>query len=144
MRPILAVGIGCRRNCSAEAVAALVRRALETVEICSPPPIDGVSCRRNEGGPSLFTSQGKASEPGLKQAAVLLDMEVVALPQAELVAAAPRCATRSARVEAVTGLPSLAEAAALAGAGPHSRLVLPRISENGVSCAVAQRPEATP
>jgi cobalt-precorrin 5A hydrolase len=105
------------------------------------PGHGGVSFEREEGGARLFTSQAKASEPSLKQAATLLDMTLIALAQAELAAAAPRCATSSARVEAVTGVPSLAEAAALAGAGPNSRLVLARISENGVSCAVAQSQE---
>ena len=68
---------------------------------------------------SVFTSQAKAGEAG-------------------------RCVTRSQRVEALLGLPSLAEAAALAGAGPHSRLILARISEGGASCAVAMNEEAPP
>jgi cobalamin biosynthesis protein CbiG len=70
-------------------------------------------------------------------------MDLITLPQHELLTAAPRCVTRSARVEAVTGLPSLAEAAALAGAGANSRLLLARISEDGVSVAVAGNEEPT-
>ena len=85
----------------------------------------------------LFTSQAKASEAGLIEAAVVLGISLIALPQAELEAAAPRCVTRSERALRATGLPSLAEAAALAGAGAGSRLILPRISENGASCAIA-------
>jgi cobalt-precorrin 5A hydrolase len=70
-------------------------------------------------------------------AATLLGIELVGLPQAELERAASRCETRSERVLRATGLPSLAECAALAGAGPGSRLVLERISGGGASCAVA-------
>jgi cobalt-precorrin 5A hydrolase len=194
MMPMLAIGIGCRRSCSGEAIAALVLRALEMTGSPSParrrrcrdeveadepgfrsasthphPPVANQSStllrqaskiktdaqsasfcgtfsrkREREGAPCLFTSQIKASEPGLVEAASILDMELIALPEAELIAAAPRCATRSERVEAVTGLPSLAEAAALAGAGPNSRLLLARISRDGASCAVAADPEPMP
>jgi cobalt-precorrin 5A hydrolase len=99
---------------------------------------------RDVAPPRLYTSQFKATEPGIVEAAAILRLELIALPQAELEAAAPRCLTRSERVEALTGLPSLAEAAALAGAGANSRLILERISENGVSCAVALCEEAAP
>ncbi len=132
----LAIGIGCRRNCSGEAVAALVRRALMLVEV-------EVACGRG-ATPRLFTSEAKADEPGLAEAAAALGLPLIGLPQAELEAAAARCETRSERVQALFGLPSLAEAAALAGAGRDSLLVLKRISENGASCAVALRAEATP
>jgi precorrin-4/cobalt-precorrin-4 C11-methyltransferase len=90
---------------------------------------------------ALFTSDHKRHEQGLKDAAAALGIELVFLPRAALEAAAPRCETRSQRVEKLLGLPSLAEAAALAGAGGGSRLVLKRISENGASCAVAQSAE---
>jgi cobalt-precorrin 5A hydrolase len=92
----------------------------------------------------LFTSKAKAGEPALRDAAAMLGLELVGLARSELEAAAPRCLTRSVRVEAVTGLPSLAEAAALAGAGLRSRLILARISENGASCAVAGGEEDAP
>ena len=38
---------------------------------------------------------------------------------------------------ALFGLPSIAETAALAGAGPSSVLLLARMSEGGASCAIA-------
>jgi cobalt-precorrin 5A hydrolase len=48
-----------------------------------------------------------------------------------------RAATKSPRVIAMFGLPSIAEAAALAGAGPSSVLLVARISNGGASCAIA-------
>ena len=156
----LAVGIGCRANCSGEAIAALVRRVLEMVaDERDPSPASGRRCRphppfanakgtfsrKREKEAShavrLFTSEAKAAEAGLVEAAAMLGLELVPLARADLEAAAPRCATSSERVERLLGLPSLAEAAALAGAGCNSRLILERISGDGASCAVARAEE---
>ena len=52
--------------------------------------------------------------------------------------------TRSARIEALRGVGSLAEAAALAAAGPQGRLVLPRIASAGATCALATLGDAPP
>ena len=51
--------------------------------------------------------------------------------------------TRSARIEHLRGVGSLAEAAALAGAGDMSRLALPRIASRGATCALAVRYDTT-
>jgi cobalt-precorrin 5A hydrolase len=119
---ILAVGVGCRAGCPAAAIAALVRRALE---------------RAPAGAPALFTSADKRSETGIVEAAAALALPLVYLPRAALQAASPQAVTRSERVVALFGVPSVAETAALAGAGPGSRLLVPRLSEGGASCAVA-------
>jgi len=124
MMPRLAIGIGCRKGCSGDAVAGLVRRALAMADL-------------SEQEMALFTSEAKRGEAGLAAAAAALGLDLVLLSHAALLAAAPRCVTHSLRVEALTGLPSLAEAAALAGAGAASRLILPRISKAGASCAIA-------
>ena len=57
--------------------------------------------------------------------------------QAELRAANDRTETRSERVLALTGVPSVAEAAALAAAGPSARLIGPRIVMGAATCALA-------
>jgi cobalt-precorrin 5A hydrolase len=132
MRSGIAIGIGCRKGCSGDTIAALVRRALAGLDPARP------------GEASLFSIEDKRGERGLDDAAAALDLPLVLLPGTELLAAAPRCETRSARVEALFGLPSLAEAAALAGAGAHSRLVVRRISGAGASCAVARSSETEP
>ena len=47
------------------------------------------------------------------------------------------CTTRSERVLAITGVPSVAEAAALAAAGPGARLLVPRVAVGPATCALA-------
>jgi len=41
-----------------------------------------------------------------------------------------------------TGVPSLAEAAALAAAGPTARLIAPRVAVGPATCALAETVEA--
>lgn len=125
----LAIGLGCRKGCAPEAIVALVRDAL------AQAGVDG-------GEPGLFTVADKQGEPGLAEAAAMLELPLAFLPREALAACAEGCATRSPRVEAVFGVPSVAEAAALAGAGPGARLVLPRIAAAGATCAVAASGEA--
>jgi cobalt-precorrin 5A hydrolase len=139
-RGMLAIGVGCRAGCPADAIATLVRRALAAVG--------------NEGPAALFTSVDKQGEAGIAAAAAALAMPVVYLPRSALEAAAPRAETRSERVVALFGVPSVAETAALAGAGPGSALVVPRMAADGATCAIARPrekrmderrgPEATP
>jgi cobalt-precorrin 5A hydrolase len=121
---MIAVGLGCRKGCAGEAIAALVQRALAAAH-CNDAPA------------TLFTLAGKRNEPGLAAAAQELRMPLVFLEVEILQQASGRAATRSERVLRLFGLPSIAETAALAGAGPASVLLLPRISEGGASCAIA-------
>lgn len=120
----LAIGVGCKKNCPGEAIEALVRRAILRAG-CEEAPA------------ALFTHAAKNGEPGLFIAAARLGLPLVFLPPQLLQEASPRAQTRSVKVEALFGLPSLAETAALAGAGAGARLVLARISEAGASCAIA-------
>ncbi len=123
----LAIGVGCRRDCPARSIEALVRQALIQV-----PPPDGVPA------PRLFTVVDKAAEPGLTAAAVALGFELVALPREALEAVMGCIATPSRAAEAALGLASVSEAAALAGAGPGGRLVLLRLAAEGATCAIAE------
>ena len=59
------------------------------------------------------------------------------LPRDALRAVMASVETRSAAAEARFGVASVAEAAALAGAGPGARLVVRRIAAGGATCAVA-------
>lgn len=121
----LAIGVGCKRNCPGETIEALVRLAI-------------LRAGREEAPAALFTHAAKHGEAGLLMAAARLGLPLVFLPADVLQEAAPRAETRSARVVALFGVPSLAETAALAGAGAGSRLVLARITEAGASCAIAE------
>lgn len=121
-----AIGLGCRKGCAGEAIEALVRRAAEAAR-----------CDLTQA--SLFTHVAKSGEDGLFAAARRLGAPLVFLPPERLRVAAGRIATRSARVEALFDLPSIAESAALAGAGPGARLLVARINGGGASCAIAAR-----
>jgi cobalt-precorrin 5A hydrolase len=115
------VGIGCRAGASAEAIASVVdeaglRAGLEIV--------------------SLHTAVSVGA-PALDAAAARLGLPLYRHDAAALAAVAARVKSHSAQVAARFGVGSVAEAAALAGAGEGSRLLVPKFSAEGVSCAVA-------
>jgi cobalt-precorrin 5A hydrolase len=120
----VAIGIGCKRSCSSEAIVALVERAIAAASCTGTPA-------------TLFTHEAKTSEAGLASAAKALGLPLVFLDGQVLRQASLRATTNSPRVMAMFGLPSIAEAAALAGAGPSSVLLVARISDGGASCAIA-------
>jgi len=97
-------------------------------------------CRSTDGMKidALATSAMKACEPAIAAAAEALGIPLVTVQEPDLQRAAGRCLTRSAASLAATGIPSLAEAAALAAAGEASRLLGPRIATGNVTCAIAQ------
>ena len=121
---VVAIGLGCRAGVEGATVAALVRRALAELR----PP---------EGDLRLFTLAAKGDEPGLVEAARLLAAPLTPLPLIALQAEASRVLTRSEAVMARFGVPAIAEAAALAGAGDGGRLLGPRLAEGGATCAIA-------
>jgi len=124
---MMVAGLGCRRGARAEDVTAAITLALD------------VAGRRPEALARLATSVAKADEPGLRAAAAALGLVLDAVPESALLAAAPRCLSHSARVVAHAGVPSLAEAAALASAGPGARLLGPRVAASrAVTCALAE------
>jgi cobalt-precorrin 5A hydrolase len=87
----------------------------------------------------LFTHEAKKNEAGLAQAAKALGIPIVFLGAEVLRQASLRASTSSPKVMEIYGLPSIAEAAALAGAGPSSVLLVGRMSKGGASCAIAAR-----
>ena len=127
-KAVVAIGIGCKKGCSSEAIVALVERAIAAAA-CA-----GMEAR-------LFTHEAKQDEAGLANAAQALGLPLVFLEAEVLRQASLRAATNSPRVMELFGLPSIAEAAALAGAGPTSYLLVARISDGGASCAIAGRQE---
>jgi cobalt-precorrin 5A hydrolase len=124
----VAIGIGCKRGCSSEAIVALIERAIAAAACASAPS-------------ALFTHEAKQSEAGLASAAKALGLPLVFLDAQVLRQASLRAATNSPRVMRMLGLPSIAETAALAGAGPASVLLVARVSEGGASCAIAGKKE---
>ena len=150
---MIVAGIGCRRGASVadiEAViaAALARAGLPASALCA-----------------IATSATKAGEGGIAAAAAARGVPLRLVEQHDLVEAAAQVVTRSARVQALTGVPSVAEAAALAAAsaavhggsagavgvpeaaqargtantsGRAARLVLARVALGPATCALAE------
>lgn len=122
---MIAAGIGCRTGCAGEEIAGLVRSAFEEASICDRTRI------------VLAAPERKRQEDGVHEAARLLSLPLRFIEDVAMAAAQDRTLTRSARVEAAVGVASVAEAAALAAAGPGSRLLLPRRSTPRATCALA-------
>jgi cobalt-precorrin 5A hydrolase len=119
----IAIGVGCRKGCPADTIESLVRQALDRVATTTPL--------------GLFTLVDKSDEIGLSEAAGRLGLDLIYLSREALRAREDGVRTRSPLAESLFGVPSVAEAAALAGAGPRSVLIVPRIAEGGATCAIA-------
>ena len=128
---MIVAGVGCRRRAPALDIEAAIRAALERAGIAA----QALDC--------IATTAAKTGEAGIEAAAAKLGVAVVLVPDAELLAAGDRTETKSERVLALTGVPSVAEAAALAAAGPSARLISPRLVIGTATCALAAS-DATP
>jgi cobalt-precorrin 5A hydrolase len=120
---MIVAGIGCRKGASAAAISAVIadalaRAGLDTLDLVAAP-------------------ESKGGEHGVAAAAAVLGVPLVLVAKADLEAAGARTQTRSERVLAMVGVPSVAEAAALAAGGPAARLILPRITVGVATCALA-------
>lgn len=124
---MIVAGIGCRKGCAADEIVALVRRAVAEA--------GAAHCRLT----ALAAPAFKRAEPGLCEAATILALPLLHVGDDRLKAVQAECPTRSAPALAATGHGSVAEAAALAAAGPGARLVLARISSAAATCALAER-----
>ncbi len=122
---MIVAGVGCRAGASAAEVEAAVAAALA-----------GAGLKAGALG-LIATSYAKATEPGIAAAASQRGVKFVAVPRAEFEAAGSRAVTRSDRVLALTGVPSVSEAAALAAGGPGARLIGPRVVVGPATCALA-------
>ncbi len=122
---MIVAGVGCRKGVSAHDIGAAIADALARAGLAA----DALGL---VAAPAL-----KSGEHGIAAAAAALGVPLVLVAKADLEAASARAETRSARVLALTGVPSIAEAAALAAAGPAARLILPRIKLGPATCALA-------
>jgi cobalt-precorrin 5A hydrolase len=125
---MIIAGVGCRRGASASEIAAAVAQAL-------------AQCKLAANALGLIASaETKADEAGIVDAAAALGARLVLVSQAALVEAGERAITKSGRVQELIGIPSVAEAAALAAGGPDTRLLAPRIVVGPVTCALGEAP----
>jgi cobalt-precorrin 5A hydrolase len=128
---MIVAGIGCRKGVSSDEIGTALDTALER----AGRPLAKIE--------SLATSTRKREEQGIAETAASRGLRLIFVDQADLEIASARGATWSRRVLALAGVPSVAEAAALAACGPKARLILPRIVVGPVTCALASD-EATP
>jgi cobalt-precorrin 5A hydrolase len=128
---MIVAGVGCRKDVPAAAISAAIDMSLA-----------GAGLARDRLG-AIATAAAKQNEPGLVETAVAFGVPLIAVEQTALEAASQHAVTRSERVMALTGVPSVAEAAAIAAAGPGARLVARRTALGPVTCALAQSGEAS-
>ena len=124
----MVAGIGCRSGVSAEQVEAALAAALGPGQSLS----------------LIATPTAKGREPGIIAAAAARGVCLVLISQSDLEAANAGTLTHSDHSMAAMNVHSVAEAAALAGAGPQSRLLGPRIAVGPVTCALACRVAGAP
>jgi cobalt-precorrin 5A hydrolase len=125
-KAMIVAGIGCRKAISAAQVESAIEAALLHNRV------DG---HRLE---LIAVPTAKGTEPGVVAAAAARGVLLVLIAQDALESADSRTLTRSARSKDTLNVQSVAEAAALAAAGPHSRLLAPRVAVGPVTCALAE------
>jgi cobalt-precorrin 5A hydrolase len=128
---VIVAGVGFRRSAAADEIVILVELALKRAALT------------HDALAKLGTIEALADLPAFIEAAHRLAVAAIAVGERDLSAAAPRVRMQSARSLAAHGVGSVAEAAALAAAGPGATLVLERVASTFVTCALA-RPETEP
>lgn len=123
----LVLGVGLR----AHATAAALRGLWQQARALLPAPVDGFC--------ALAVLEGKEQHPALAGWLGPAPAPVLAVPL-EALRQQP-VATQSPRLQARYGTGSVAEAAALAAAGPQAQLLLPRrvAADGSATLAVARR-----
>lgn len=122
----LVAGIGIRPGTDAAEILACLDRALAQAGL------------ESQAGPRFATLASRVAEPGMVAAAASRAAELVGIPDEALKGFEASCATRSTRIASLYGVGSVAEAAALAAAGPGGLLVQARIATARVTCALAR------
>jgi cobalt-precorrin 5A hydrolase len=125
---MIAAGIGCKRGATASDIEAAIHAALASAQI-EADALDVIA-----------TIEAKSAEAGIRTAAAKLGVTLMVVPELELFAANGRVETHSERVAVLSGVGSVAEAAALAAAGPASTLIVPRLIVGAATCALAATP----
>ena len=127
-KAMIVAGIGFRQAADAHEIVTLVERALGLASLV-PESLD-----------RLATIASLAALPAFRDAAERLGVTAVPVDAGALAAAGAGVRTVSARSLAAHNVGSVAEAAALAGAGHDAVLILDRISSPAVTCALARGP----
>jgi len=121
-----AIGIGCDRQAKVAELEGLVRVCLAeaAVELSQVAGVASIDL--------------KVDDPALQGLAQALNLPLRCFPAAELEALTPRLANPSNAVFRAIGCHGVAEAAALALAGPQGVLLLPKRRSPHATCALAR------
>jgi cobalt-precorrin 5A hydrolase/precorrin-3B C17-methyltransferase len=125
----LALGVGCERNASPKELATLVRRVLKQAKL-APESIAGV-----------FSLDLKSDEAAVLQLADSLGVPARFFTAKRLERETPRLANPSDTVFRAVGCHGVAEAAALAAAGPRGELVVAKTASRRATVAIARAPK---
>lgn len=126
----VAIGIGCRNECSAEEIIELVHKSMEKSDVT----ISDINL--------MATAWAKEGAQPIIYAAEALDLPLVVIPQKRCEEMTNLAQTVSQKVVELFAIPSVAEVSALAAAGKNPRLICPRISSSAATCAIAVGDEA--
>ncbi len=127
---MIVAGVGCRKGVQPGEIRAVIVAALQRAGIAA-----------TELG-LIATIETKNREKGIEVAASAMRVPLILVPQADLAAVSMHVPTPSERVRALTGTPSVAEAAALVAAGPSAQLIGARIVVGPATCALARKEPA--
>jgi cobalt-precorrin 5A hydrolase / cobalt-factor III methyltransferase / precorrin-3B C17-methyltransferase len=126
--PVLALGIGCERGCTAEELIALAEATLAEHGLAA-------------GAVAAIVSLDlKADEPAVHELAARLAVPARFFTPADLLAETARLATPSDTVFRETGCYGVAEGAAVAAVGPAGTLLVAKQKSRRATCAVARSP----
>ena len=127
--PVLALGIGCERGCSAEEIADLAHSTLLEAGLATAAVA------------AVASIELKLAEPGIHALAAALGVPARFFSAARLLGETARLSERSTSAFRATGCWGVAEGAALAAAGRDGMLVVPKRKSRRATCAVARASE---
>jgi len=123
---MIVAGIGCRPEITTDALLSLVQR------------VSAGHLLARLAAPAF-----RKGEPAISALAKTLKVELVWISAQDMAERQVECETHSAVAFEKTGFSSVAEACALAGAGPKSCLLVTRQSNRDVTCALAISSDTT-
>ncbi len=129
MKKIIAIGIGCRKECFVGEIIELIHDALEKADIT----ISDVK--------TLATAWVKEGAEAIEHAAEALDLPLIVIPKEKCDEVSGLAETVSEKVVELFAIPSVAEVSALAAAGKKPHLICTRISSQTATCAIAMGEE---
>ncbi len=123
--PVLALGVGCERNCEPEELRRLVNMTLKENNLAK----EAIAC--------VTSVDLKSDEKAVLELATYLDVPARFFNASELEKETPRLANPSAVVFDEVGCHGVSEGAALAAAGASSSLIVEKHKSKRATCAIA-------